>query len=492
MTGFNDAEYRAWSRAEHERSARLHALSPTDRDIVRIANRPGFGRWQEQIRATGGCANPVYLTGSTTIRDTATGAVVAHYSTEHEPGGRLAVRCRNRRASVCPSCSYEHQGDTYHLIRAGLVGGKGVPAEVRDSPRLFVTLTAPSFGTVHRATSGGERCHPRRDRGTCEHGAPLGCPARHGDDDRRIGQPLCVACYDYAAHVLWHAHAGALWDTFVRTLRRRLATRAGVARSRLRDVLVVAFGKVAEYQARGAVHVHAVVRLDGPDGPGSSPPTWATAELVADLVRDAAAAVRVYAPETDQLGSPVLRWGAQLDVRPLVRPLRAELGGDDAVSDDAVASYVAKYTTKASSDAGAGDTRIRDRDEIALMRGTDHARALMRAAWDLGGIPELGGLRLRAWAHTYGYRGHVLTKSRTFSTTYQALRAARRDWRAAAHGVRTAPDTDTVTESAWHYAGSGHTVGEAAIAAGIAEDLARMRDVLRALRYVPAASRGVV
>ncbi|MFJ3333077.1 replication initiator [Streptomyces sp. NPDC086766] len=43
---------------------------------------------------------------------------------------------------------------------------------------VFVTLTAPSFGPVHRA---GELCRPRRDRGTCEHGRPLGCGAV-GDD----------------------------------------------------------------------------------------------------------------------------------------------------------------------------------------------------------------------------------------------------------------------------------------------------------------------
>ena len=32
------------------------------------------------------------------------------------------------------------------------------------------------------------------------------------------------------------------------------------------------YAKVAEYQARGLVHFHALIRLDGSDGPGSPAP----------------------------------------------------------------------------------------------------------------------------------------------------------------------------------------------------------------------------
>jgi integrase len=37
---------------------------------------------------------------------------------------------------------------------------------------------------------------------------------------------------------------------------------------------------------------------------------------------------------------------------------------------------------------------------------------LVRAAWALDGRPELEALRLRAWAHMLGFRGHWSTKSR--------------------------------------------------------------------------------
>ncbi|MFE1072977.1 replication initiator [Streptomyces sp. NPDC058783] len=176
---------------------------------------------------------------------------------------------RNRRATVCSACSRLHAGDTFHLVRAGLIGGKSVPTTVRARPRLFNTLTAPSFGAVHRS---GQACRPRRDGGACEHGRPLGCGTVHAPDASAAGQPLCPDCYDYTGHVLWHAHASKLRDRIVIDVRRRLASSTGVVQSRFAQHARLSFARIAEYQKRAAVHVHAVVRLDGPDGPtGESP-----------------------------------------------------------------------------------------------------------------------------------------------------------------------------------------------------------------------------
>ncbi|MFD8538140.1 replication initiator [Streptomyces rubrogriseus] len=144
-------------RAALDHAARLRHLPEADRDALRLAQDPDFLRWLQQITATGGCAHPVHLSGSTTTLDSATGEILYHYDTRNEPGERLLVRCRNRRATICPACSRLHAGDTFHLVRVGLIGGKNVPATVRTRPRLFVTLTAPSFGPVHR---GGDRPPP--------------------------------------------------------------------------------------------------------------------------------------------------------------------------------------------------------------------------------------------------------------------------------------------------------------------------------------------
>ena len=65
------------------------------------------------------------------------------------PDGVIYVPCGDRRASVCAWCAETYRADTYQLIRAGLVGGKGVPDSVASHPAVFATLTAPSFGPVH-------------------------------------------------------------------------------------------------------------------------------------------------------------------------------------------------------------------------------------------------------------------------------------------------------------------------------------------------------
>ncbi|MFD4613404.1 replication initiator [Streptomyces sp. NPDC058440] len=438
----------------------MRQLPEADRDAIRLAQDPKFARWLEQITATGGCAHPIHLSGSTTTLDGATGEILHHYDTRTEPGERLLVRCRNRRATVCPACSRLHAGDTYHLVRAGLLGGKNIPATVRHRPRLFVTLTAPSFGPVHRA---GELCRPRRDGGTCEHDRPLGCGTVHAPDAKTVGQPLCADCYDYNAHVLWHAHASKLWDRFVIDVRRRLASSVGLVQSHFAKHARLSFARVAEYQKRAAVHVHAVVRLDGPNGPDEEPPSWATPDLLIDAVCASARRVLVRTAYSPAVGELALRWGAQLDAR----PLRA---GGDGPEDDAVAAYVAKYVTKGASETGAGlDHALSTWGDIESAPVNGHVRVLMRTCWRLGGLPEYAPLRLRAWAHTLGYRGHILTKSRAYSTTYAALRAERADHT----GHVEMPDV--LTERQWRYVGSGHTPGAALIATGIADDLAESR-----------------
>ncbi|WP_431988119.1 replication initiator [Streptomyces parvulus] len=448
----------------------MRQLPEADRDALRIAQDPDFPRWLQQITATGGCAHPVHLSGSTTTLDGTTGEILRHYDTRNEPGERLLVRCRNRRATICPACSRLHAGDTFHLVRAGLIGGKNVPATVRTRPRLFVTLTAPSFGAVHRA---GQTCRPRRDGGACEHGRTLGCHTAHAPDAPAVGQPLCPDCYDYTAHVLWHAHASKLWDRFVIDVRRRLASSAGIVQSRFARHARLSFARIAEYQKRAAVHVHAVIRLDGPSGPTDEPPPWGTPDRLTRAVHASAQRVAVRTPYSPAVGDAELTWGSQTDVR----ALHAD---GDGPEDDAVAAYVAKYVTKGTDETGAGtDHKVTTRDDIDAAPVSRHVRTLMHTCWRLGGLPEYAPLRLRTWIHTLGYRGHILTKSRAYSTTYAALRAER----AHHHGHTDNPNV--TTEAHWHYVGSGHTPGAALFAAGIAQDIATSRQIARDERELP-------
>ncbi|MFJ6119781.1 replication initiator protein RepSA [Streptomyces sp. NPDC092129] len=433
-------------------------------DLLRVASADDFHRWEEQIRRTGGCSDPIHLQGWVLHKDKTTGETLHHYSTESEPGGRLRVACGNRRASRCPACAFTYAGDTYHLIRAGLAGDdrRDIPATVRDHARVFATLTAPSFGPVHN----------RPARGICR------CGTLHGPDDPALGTALDPATYDYARAVLFNNHARQLWQRFTNRLRRELAARAGLTQRELKERARLSYGKVAEFQKRGAVHFHAVIRIDGPDGPDTPSPAWATVSLLTDAIR--AAAVHSYTsvsvPAAGDQPSRTFRWGTQLDVR----PVKAFGDGSD-ITEQAVAAYVAKYATKAAETTGTLDRRIGELAELDRHNVPDHARRLIEACKQLDPLyPER---RLWAWAHMLGFRGHFSTKSRHYSTTLGTLRQERADYRAAqerdALGLEDhEPDTVLVLAD-WQYAGHGHTPGESALAATIARDLQLNRDTAR-------------
>ncbi|MDT9682563.1 replication initiator protein RepSA [Streptomyces sp. TRM76323] len=437
-------------------------------DVLRLAGSPGFDRLQDQLRRTGGCAAPIRLTGGTKLLDPATKTVLHAYATDTEPGGVLRVACGNRRASRCPACAWTYAGDTYHLIRAGLVGdpAKGTPDTVRDHPRVFTTLTAPSFGPVHNRP--GNR--------------PCACGTRHAEDASELGTALDPATYDYAGAVLWNNHASELWRYFTIYLRREIARRAGLTQKAAREASRLSFGKVAEYQKRGAVHFHAVIRFDGPDGPDTPPPAWATLDLLTDAIRAAAARVQVDVPAAGDHPARTLRWGTQLDVQPI-----GAFGNGEDITEQAVASYVAKYATKAAETTGTVDRRIGNKEALDLLGVPDHPRRLIEACLDLH--PLYPDRKLRDWAHMLGFRGHFSTKSRRYSTTLSALRQARADYRAAEQRAALGlpdPDDDpehsTLVLAHWAYAGHGHTPGESWLAANIRRDIQHNREAAREIR----------
>ncbi|MEU8710969.1 replication initiator [Streptomyces sp. NPDC048663] len=401
-----------------------------------------------QLASLGGCTNPIRLDGHRTeyAVNTTTGEIGAalhRLDSATLPAGHLLVRCNNRRATRCASCAEVYRRDTFHLITAGLRGGKGTPEHVAAHPRVFATFTAPGFGPVHNRRTDGRACR---------------CGTHHDQVDDALGTPLDPNTYDYEAAVLWNAHAGALWRRFSIYLRREVAKRAGLTQRTFRDHARVSFAKVAEYQKRGAVHFHAVIRLDGPEGGDTAPPAWATAELLTDAIRAAATAVRIDGPEIDDRAH-IFTFGRQLDVRPI---RSADFDGGQELTERAVAAYIAKYATKgAETTTGTLDRPIRFLAELAQSQISEHARRLIRTAWTLGARKDLEHLRLRAWAHMLGFRGHFSTKSRRYSTTLGALRTARADWRRAQTAPPVPQDGETTLVLAhWVFAGTGLSAAE--------------------------------
>jgi hypothetical protein len=312
----------------------------------------------------------------------------------------------------------------------------------------------------------------------------------HGADDPTVGQPLCPDCYDYGSQVVWQWWAPELWRRFTITLRRLLAHHLRTTAGRLGEVASLQYAKVAEYQLRGAVHFHALVRLDGPQTPdGFAPaPATVTAPVLAALVEQAATAVRFTAPPVhDDDPARVLAFGAQVDTRP-VRTSRRTDDPDRSLTPEQVAGYLAKYATKST-----GDNEAKDNAHLRRLEATARHLAGRAVTLDEDGDAPYG--LLGKWAHTLGFRGHFATKSRRYSVTLGQLRRARQRAQARiAEANRTGTPIDlrqleaelladeddetTVVIGSWVYAGSGWANGgETALAVAAA---ARAREYAQA------------
>ncbi|HSS25949.1 MAG TPA: replication initiator [Mycobacterium sp.] len=400
--------------------------SPAIEQAIRRACSPGYNSWWQRCAAVGFCANPIQAS----VYDPDQGRRVP-----------VLIRCGNRRAAICLSCSDLYAADTWQLVHAGTQGGHhGMPDTTANRPQVFATLTAPSFGPVHTSHHqpgmAGTACHPPKTPKTyCPHGKPLWCNAVHRADDHDVGQPLCPECYDYTGHALFNWHAPELWRRFTIALRRTLTRHlraSGVDPGALR----VSFVKVAEYQRRAVIHYHTLIRLDSTDDNAStsagSTPDVSAIELAA-LVHQAANQVRLpvaldttagtAAASSSQAEVRMLRFGAQVDTQPLIA------AGDSGKPGLArrVAAYLAKYTTKSVAEFGIAARRI----SPAAIDGLDipaHTRVILSTLAKLATLP--GNAAMLGWLHTLGYRGHITTKSRRYSVTMTALRAARHHWRA--------------------------------------------------------------
>lgn len=466
---------------------------------VQVTDRltsPDLGRWLAQVQQVGRCSNPIRVVGSSETIEPTTGVVLRSYSSASEPDGITYLRCGNRRRAVCESCSHQYQGDVYHVIMAGAAGGmKNVPDSVAEHPLVFATLTAPSFGPVHAAKKPGrrgtQRCRPRSGDGRklCPHGRPVWCMTVHDHDDHLVGQPLCRDCYDYLGHLVWQWYAPELWRRFTIALGRNLARHLGVSETGCRKLVRVQFAKVAEFQRRGLVHFHALIRLDGhPTEDDLFPPPACTvpAAALVELVLQAAAEVSCEASPVDRHDtSRVLRFGRQVDARPVHGDADREAASGVELHPETVAAYVAKYATKAAADLADGHHL---NPHLARLKTLVAKTALRAGCAGLTGPdgPYKGWSR---WVGMLGFRGHFASKSRRYSTTLGRLRQARRDHvRArlnqlhAGEPVRVGDDADlaelqeqtTLVVGSWRFAGIGWlTAGDAALAAASA---ARARD----------------
>ena len=250
-------------------------------------------------------------------------------------------------------------------------------------------------------------------------------------------------------------------EPWSRSVAARCANSGAANTRRLR----LSYVKVVEFQRRGSVHLHALVRVDVRGDELGPSPEETDADLLATALR--IAAKKVSAPMAVGKEGRRMVWGDQVD---------AAVVSDAENGRRRAAAYLAKYATKGADSDGVLDHRLRGGVPHDA-RLPAHLRSLVETARELGRAPELTELRLHLWAHNGGFRGHFLTKSRRYSTTFGTLRDERQRWRLAQQHTGQADEEPSDTEDEvreWSFEGSGYlTVGDACLARNL-EDEARL------------------
>ena len=175
-------------------------------------------------------------------------------------------------------------------------------------------------------------------------------------------------------------------------------------------------------------HFHALIRLDGPPTELDAYPAPAVqidSARLADLVRSAAGSVAYTAPALGSKDLPRrLRFGVQLGARPVT-------GTADRQEHRAAAPrYCRGLHRQVRHQGGRGSAHRRPaRRQRVLATPTATLRQLAGratfAALTADQDPYCGWSR---WLDMLGFRGHLATKHRRYSTTLGRLRQARRDY----------------------------------------------------------------
>lgn len=137
-------------------------------------------------------------------------------------------RCWSMDYAVCPSCAGLNSLYVKKLMSAGL--------NESNSHYFFVTLTAPSFGKVHVS--------PHSPSDALK---PCPCGNVHEYDSALSGVALDGSRYRYRDAVEWNNNSGKLFRRSMDRLNRVLPD--------------VEFAAIREFQKRGAIHLHVLIRV---------------------------------------------------------------------------------------------------------------------------------------------------------------------------------------------------------------------------------------
>lgn len=213
-------------------------------------------------------------------------------------------RCWNKSPDICPGCSDIHRLHTKRIIWDG-INEKSEQEEIEvivsgNYEYYFLTLTAPTFGKVHRVDK------------SSSNPTPCTCKKKwHVSTETCGSTPIDISHYRYKEQILWNFYSNDLWTRTQQRLRRRYKNKIETA-------------YVREPQKRGTVHYHVIVRV---------PKEFDQAQIMKELeqLREVTLTIDGY----------IYKWGTQAKV---------EHVKTDSESIGKTIAYISKlvgYTTKA-------------------------------------------------------------------------------------------------------------------------------------------------
>ena len=348
-----------------------------------------------QVVGVGKCAHPLRMFRTST--DTQTGEVRS---------AEFDKRCGSRIHDYCPSCSALYRGDAFQVIRSGIID----PSTKLPKLITMITLTAPGaerFGHTHsrNQTKAGNlmRCK---------------CGTYHSENDSMIGTPVDPDTYDYAAAADFNANATRLFAVSMQKLNRLLNKKLRVVR-------------VVEFQKRGLVHIHALVL---------GPLTQRSLELIVSGGTNLRTGRQIAAAT-----SGGWTWGKEC---------KAEVISGNTPGK--AIAYMVKVVNYALKDTGRGECRSHTHKEkmsnasgktvqcdnrisnchhgnryYSISCETDDEGDLVQKhlwVFDQGKSSHKLCRRHQLAMNGWGFRGHVLAKSRNWGCTFQEVRARRLNW----------------------------------------------------------------
>jgi hypothetical protein len=316
--------------------------------------------------------------------------------TGERKGEAKFVRCKTRRRSKCLACSELYERDAYTVAASGWR---------EQTPFAWITLTAPGrevFGCQHHTWAGRDgsrRCTPRRKCPGC--GTEVAaCRRFHKSGDPLIGVPVCE-CFDYEEAAAFNASVPALWTETLNALNAAFpqpAERHKVRSGEHRGEVVMrpprlAFIKVAEWQRRGLIHIHALVR--GIDD----------ADKLAEVVSAVSANGHSWGENSRvEVISPTNEEKARTKFSYLVKYSTKTVADHQVERSPLLLAHLERIRAAASPDCSCSDEQRADGEHWTVCR------------------------RARARSEGLGFGGHVLTKSQTWGESFLSIRLARRRW----------------------------------------------------------------